>query len=161
MGGHSAVTRCQLWIGVAAAVAVTCPCNPIIAVARGADVRAHMSVTATVTERVSFHVVHQALELVVTQHDVERGYVRVSGGSTFEVGTRGNAVLDFRPRGTLVESFRVSANSLQAEFGREGTALVQRISGSRRMQIDYVFVLGSGASPGRYPWPVSLTVYPL
>lgn len=68
-------------IAVASALAALSPSKGGHGHANAAEVRTHLSVTATVIERVSLHMTHQARELNVTAEDIARGYVEVRNAS--------------------------------------------------------------------------------
>lgn len=148
-------------IAVACALAALSPARLGPGQAYAAEVRTHLSVTATVVERVNLHVVHQARALTISAEDIGRGYVEVRGASRIEIAGPRQVILEFRPTGSAVASFRVTGFALTAEFGAEGASIVQAISRMSPVELSYVFVLASDTRAGRYPWPLALTVYPL
>lgn len=131
--------------------------------AGAAEVRTYMSVSAVISQAVSIRTLHQTHALVVTAHDVERGYVTVPGASRFEIAHRGSCLLEFQAAASVFTSVKVSARGGAVEFGREGGSLLHRSSGagSTNVAVDYRFVLAPHVLPGTYPWPLTLTVLPM
>ena len=132
--------------------------------AEAADVRAFMTVSATVVDTVSIRTVYQAENLVVTAQDIERGYVEVPGASRFEIRNKGASLLEVRPLNPLFRSVRVTGPEGSAEFGAAGGTMMQKSAGNgaaANVSIGYRFELAAGISPGAYRWPVSLTVMPM
>lgn len=135
----------------------------LVGQANAADVRAHMSVSATVVDTVGIRPLHQAQNLVVTAQDVQRGYVEVPAASRFEIRSRGATVFEFRPTADIFRSVKVSSTGGAAEFGAGGGTLLQKSSGDAlaSVSVNYRFDLAAGVSPGTYRWPLALTVLPM
>jgi hypothetical protein len=132
--------------------------------AQAADVRAFMTVSATVVDTVSIRTLHQAETLVVTAQDIERGYVDVPAASRFEIRNKGPSLFEVRPLNPFFRSVRVTGPEGSAEFGAAGGTLMQRSNGNGaavNVSLGYRFELAAGITPGAYKWPVSLTVMPL
>lgn len=127
------------------------------------EVRAYMTVTATVVDTVGIRTLHQTQRLVITAQDVERGYVDVAGGSRFDLTHKGPSLFEFRPVGNLFRAVKVSGLAAAAEFNAEGGTMLQRSSGATAtsVAISYRFQLAPGISAGAYRWPLSLTVLPM
>ena len=129
-----------------------------------ADVRALMTVSATVVDTVSIRTVHQAENLVITAQDIERGYVEVPAASRFDIRNKGPSLFEVRPLNPLFKSVRVTGPEGTAEFGAAGGTMMQRSlgnAGAVSVSLGYRFELASGITPGAYKWPVSLTVMPM
>lgn len=132
--------------------------------AEAADVRALMTVSATVVDTVSIRTVHQAESIVVTAQDIERGYVDMPAASRFEIRNKGASLFEVRPLNPLFKPVRVTGPEGTAEFGAGGGTMMQRslgTSGPASVSLGYRFELAAGITPGAYKWPVSLTVMPM
>jgi hypothetical protein len=130
--------------------------------AQAGQTRAYMAVTATVVDTVSVRSLYQASSLVVTQQDVQRGYVDVPGASRFEIRNKGPCVFEFRAVGEVFRSVRVSAPQSVAEFGAGGGSMIQQGGhGAEHVAVHYRFALAPGVAAGAYDWPLALTVLPM
>src|SRR5204863_10007157 len=132
--------------------------------AHAADVRAFMTVSATVVDTVSIRTVHQAEHLVVTAQDIERGYVEVIGGSRFEVRNKGPSLIEVRPLNPIFRAVRVTGPEGSAEFDASGGTMMQRFASNGNavgVSLAYRFQLAPGVAPGAYKWPIALTLMPL
>ncbi len=126
-----------------------------------------IQVTATVLPRASLTVLHQEKDLNVSPEDVSRGYVDIP--AAFRVEVRENS-----PRGYLfffeesgvpyppVERVSVRGLGTEIEIG-PGGGFVPRphARGPVSVELSFRFSLSRDASPGTYPWPLSVSVRPL
>jgi hypothetical protein len=115
--------------------------------------RASVDISVTIPKVMQLRLVNHPASLEITSDDVARGSVRVTGAS-----------LDLLVNDRL--GFELRADLLNAMF----TAV--RIAGSPSMRfasmvgrprqqpfpVEYELQLAPGATPGRYAWPVSLSI---
>lgn len=98
----------------------------------------------------------------MTAADIERGYVDVAAASSFSVATNTALafLVDFRPRGDVFVSVRVTGLQNLVELGTHGgTALHDAARGRTSFyQLGYRFTLRPDLQPGSYPWPLEMSV---
>jgi hypothetical protein len=119
-------------------------------------------VNAVVLARTQLKPLRQPAMLVITETDIQRGYVEVSGASLFEIWSNDPAgcVLTFVSNDF---PFREAAVSL---MGREiiiyptGGMILMTVRGRQQIALDYRFILTTEAQPGTYAWPLSVSVNP-
>ena len=130
---------------------------------QAADVRALVPVSAAIVDTVDVRTLYQAQTLVITAHDVARGYVDVPAASRFHIRSKGASRFEFTSVSNVFESVRVDGVGAGAKFSRAGGTLIQtaRADAATNVSLDYRFELSTDASAGAHRWPVSLTVVPL
>lgn len=131
--------------------------------AGAAEVRAQITVSATVVDTVGIKPLYQAQDLVVTSQDIKRGFVEVPAASRFDIRNKGLTVFEFRPTADIFRSVKVTSSGAASEFGLAGGTLLQTSMGERvaSVSVNYRFVLAPGVAPGTYRWPLALTVLPM
>ncbi len=119
-------------------------------------------VSAVVLARSQLKALRQPAMLVVTEADVQRGYVEVSGASFYEIWNNSPAgcVLTLDSNGFPFREAVVTVMGREIIINPTGGIIVIPITGRREIALDYRFVLAGGAQPGTYAWPFSLTVNP-
>ncbi len=119
-------------------------------------------VNAVVLARTQLKPLRQPAFLVVTETDVQRGYVEVSGASLFEIwnNNQTGCVL------TILSSDFPFREAVVTVIGRQiivyptGGMIVMPVRGRQQITLDYRFVLTNEAQPGTYVWPLSFSVDP-
>jgi len=128
-----------------------------------AGISATMRISAVVLARANLNVLKQPQELVVTDADVRRGFVRVMEGSMLELknNTRAGCLLSFAAQGLPFQETTVSVMGRDVVLGQDGGLVNLPVIGKATVSLGYRFVLAPGTQPGTYAWPFSLSVSPL
>jgi hypothetical protein len=122
-----------------------------------------VQVNAVVLARTQLTPLRQPAMLVVTEADIERGYVEVSGASLFEIWNNNPAgcVLTFAPSDFPFREVTVTVMGREVIINPMGGMVVMSIKGRQQIALDYRFDLTSEAQPGTYAWPLSVSANPL
>lgn len=130
--------------------------------AQAAQAGAKLAVSVSVVANARLHSHHQADQLIISAADVSRGYVESPAASRFSVTTNSPAGywVVFHPQIDLFESVHINGLAHAGQVGAEGGALVHRSAqpANGTHELSYRFVLKSGTEPGRFPWPLQLSV---
>jgi hypothetical protein len=162
--GLLSADRVRRALGLQRRLMIAALLTALLGPAEAADVRAFMTVSATVVDTVSIRTIYQAESLVITAQDIGRGYVDVPVGSRFEIRNTGASLFEVRPLDPLFRSVKVTGPEGTAEFGSAGGTMLQRSvghGGSVNVALGYRFELAAGLSPGEHKWPLALTVMPM
>ncbi len=120
----------------------------------GASVAAHAQLAAALPPQV-----------LVTAHDVGRGYVEVAAASRLDIHTNARAfTLEVEPLRAPFSAVAISGLGQPVEFGSDGGSIVRRVSDTSRpvtLALRYRLLLDASALPGAYAWPVRFDVHPL
>jgi len=127
---------------------------------------AKVTISATVKERATMQVLNQVQDLVVTDADIERGYVEVSAGSRINVKTnnRAGCLLAFEllsGTSTLFHAVSVRIKGREVQFSSSGWIQQPYVLGGSIEEVTYHFMLSQDAQLGRYNWPLAISVLPL
>src|SRR3990172_2505131 len=124
---------------------------------------AKVLVSAVIPARASVKVLHQPRQLVVTDADIQRGFVEISAGSLLELRNNSLAgcLLVFEPRGLALKEALVSGLGREVTIGAGGGMTFQSFRGKLTVSLSYRFVLSDDAQPGAYDWPFFLSASPL
>ncbi|MDD2720221.1 MAG: hypothetical protein PHH47_02790 [Gallionella sp.] len=129
--------------------------------AQAGQTSASLTVSVTVLPHVKMDVQNQAMELKISQKDIQRGYIDVPAGSRFSVHTnsREGFILDFHVLADLFQSVQIRGLDSNVNFGIDGGAVTQRLAGQKQSQLElgYRFYLASDMQPGLYPWPLMVS----
>jgi hypothetical protein len=125
--------------------------------------RAYVDVSVVVPRVMQMRLLGHPFFLDITAEDIARGSVKVSGSS---IDLIANDRFGFTLRAELVNALfsTVRITGLpQPLLVTRGAAAVQMPSmvGRRKPQplvVEYELQLAADAAPGRYPWPVALTI---
>jgi hypothetical protein len=122
-----------------------------------------VQVNAVVLARTQLTPLRQPAMLVVTEADIERGYVEVSGASLFEIWNNNPAgcVLTFAPSDFPFREVTVTVMGREVIINPMGGMVVMPIKGRQQIALDYRFDLTREAQPGTYAWPLSVSANPL
>ena len=122
-----------------------------------------IQVNAVVLARTQLKPLRQPAMLVVTEADVQRGYVEVSGASLFEIWNNNPAgcVLTFESSDFPFREAAVTVMGREIIIYPRGGMIVIPARGRQQIALDYRFILTSEAQPGTYAWPLSVSVNPL
>lgn len=125
---------------------------------------AQLRVSATVLPFANLKVHNQSSILIITEGDIARGYVDVTGGSSIEVrsNSRDGYFLSFECFDSTFKEVQVDGLGKSALLG-SGTGLVPMPMQGKlvRVELNYRFVLSDDVKPGAYPWPLMLSVIPM
>jgi hypothetical protein len=121
-----------------------------------------VGVNAVVLARTQLKSLRQPTTLVVTEADIQRGYVDVSGASLLEILNNNPAgcVLTFEPSDFPFREVDVTVMGKEIIINPMGGMIVVPVKGKQQIALDYRFVLTSEALPGTYAWPLSVSVNP-
>lgn len=142
--------------GLAAVALLTC------ALAPGVSWGDRLAVWAVGLPSGNFTMAYQAAVIRITEEDIARGTVEVSGGSRLVVATDSpeEYALRFSLRSDLFRGVRIDGIGSTVELTALGGTVVRRdpATGRREIALSYRFILASDAAPGLYPWPLELSV---
>jgi hypothetical protein len=118
----------------------------------------HMN--AVVLERTQLKALLQPATLVVTEADVQQGYVDVNGTSLFEIWNNSSAgcVLIFESSDFPFQEADVFIMGREIIVYPTGGMVIIPVKGRQQIALDYRFVLSSKAQPGTYAWPLHVSV---
>ena len=121
-----------------------------------------IQVNAVVLARTQLRSLLQPAALVVTETDVQQGYVEVSGASLLEIYNNDPAgcILTFEPSDFPFREADVSVMGREIIIYPTGGMVVIPVSGRQQVALNYRFVLASETQPGTYAWPLSVSVNP-
>lgn len=137
------------------------------AASRSASGSARITVNATIPARATVKVIYQRPEVVITDADVERGYVDIPVASRIEIRNNSPAgfLLVFEGMEGPVQTFdRVYVRGLgnEVQIGSGGGWIPQPYSRDTvTMELGYRFILSKNACPGTYAWPLAISNRPL
>lgn len=124
-----------------------------------------LTVSATVLKRASLKVVAQPSAVVITEADLERGYVEVA--SPAQLAIRNNSaegyLLVFASDGDFLRQARVRGLGAEVQIGAGGGVVRQPggSTGTRVLDLGFRFELSPTARAGVYAWPMQISVVPL
>ena len=119
-----------------------------------------IGVNAVVQARTQLKSLQQPATLLVTEADIQRGYVDVSGASLLDIWTNNPAgcVLTFEPSGFPFREVDITVMGREIVINPMGGMVIMPIRGRQQIALDYRFVLTSEARPGTYAWPLYVSV---
>ena len=104
-------------------------------------------------------------QVLVTAHDVGRGYVDVPQASRLDIRTNARAfTLEIAPLGAPFSAVAISGLEQRVEFGGDGGSIVRRVPDTSRpvtLALRCRLQLDARATPGAYAWPLRFDVRPL
>lgn len=109
---------------------------------------------------------HQPQHLEITARDAAAGYVEVAGRMDLEIRSnlRNGHAMQLAVASPVVDAVEVSGLPVPVRVGALGeTVRFPRVSGGPNrtmLQLGFRVKLASHARPGRYAWPLSLTLVP-
>lgn len=157
---------------LAAAVAAVLSFAGTPATARAADAApaaglpaAKIAVMATVLPHTDFRVMRQAAEIVITNTDIDRGYVDASNASLIQVKNNSPSgyLLVFEGAGSGFREVHVKGLGRNIVISSGNGWVAQPYAGKTPvvMELSYRFLLADGLQPGTYSWPLSISINPL
>jgi hypothetical protein len=119
-----------------------------------------IQVNAVVLARTQLTPLRQPAMLVVTEADVQQGYVDVRGASLFEIWNNNpvGCVLTFEASDFPFREAAVIVMGREIILYPTGGIIVLPVRGRQQIALDYRFVLTTEAQPGTYAWPLSVSV---
>jgi hypothetical protein len=123
----------------------------------------NIQVSARVLARASVHILRQPGEIIVTDSDIQRGFIDVNAGSLVEIrsNTRAGVNLTFETDGLPFKETIVSGLGREVTLGPNGGIITCQINGTKIMALSYRFILDEYSHAGTYAWPLSLSVNPI
>jgi len=130
-----------------------------------AEVRTSFGVSATVLAVARIERQSEPRELLISADDLERGYLDVGEPTALVIHSNSASgfALDVLPLAPIAAAMIVSGCDAPASIGAEGGTIVQRWqhANAMRLALHFRLLLAPGLAPGRYPWPIALSVRPL
>ena len=124
---------------------------------------ATLQVSVTVQARALLHVESAPAGLLLTEADVQRGYVELPAASRISVRTNSPTgyLLAFEITSGLIEEIQVRGLGAETYISSMGGWVAQPYTGAvTSAELSYRLVLSKDARPGEYPWPVTLSASP-
>lgn len=126
---------------------------------------AELAVSARVLPRTTLQVRSAPLDLVISSRDVRQAYVDVNEPTRVQVSNNRSQgyVLLVTQNMPGFTALMVQGAGVEATLGGKGGEIPERgrVGLHLSFALRYRFLLGPHIEPGRYPWPVQLTVRPL
>jgi hypothetical protein len=123
------------------------------------------TVGARVLPRTTLQVKTGPTAVWIAPENVRDGYVDVAEPTLIEVVNNNPTgyTLVITPQTTLFSSLTVHGAGVDTTFGNDGGSIVERgqTGSSLALRLTYRFDLTPSVAPGRYPWPIQLSVQPL
>ncbi len=121
-----------------------------------------IKVNAVIPARTQLKSIQQPATFLVTEADVQRGYVDVSGASLFEIWNNNPAgcVLTFESSDFPFREAAVTIMGRVIIVYPTGGMIDLSMMGRHRIALDYRFILTNESQPGTYAWPISVSVNP-
>jgi hypothetical protein len=129
--------------------------------ARQTSPPASFAVNVVVLPYARYDVPRQAKTLTITQADVKRGYVDVSGATHLHVqsNVRGDVFLNFHLVAAVFDKVKITGLIGTVELGSTGGTMRQpNVMPQMELYLSYRFFLVPGVRPGDHPWPLALSV---
>jgi hypothetical protein len=147
--GRAALSACAL-----AAVGLVAADEVQTRLRVGASVPAHAQLAAALPPQV-----------LVTAHDVGRGFVEVGAISRLDIRTNARAFsLEIEPLRAPFRAVTITGLEQRVELGSDGGSIVRRVPDSSQavtLALRYRLQLDASATPGAYAWPLRFDVRPL
>lgn len=125
---------------------------------------AKVEVTVTVLPRATLKVIHQTQEFIITNTDIQRGYVDVQLASRLEIRNNSPAgyLLIFEGNVLPIKEIHVKGvgNEVIISSG-SGWIPQPNVRGAVTLELSYRFILSENAQPGTYAWPLNMSLQPL
>ena len=135
------------------------------AAAGAKEVRAELSVTATVRAVANVDVQSTPAALEISALDVQRGYIDVPQPTQLVVRSNSASgfALDVLTVAPIVSAMTIQGLDSELALGADGGSAVQRWQRPQALSLSlkFRFSLLPGLTPGVYPWPVRVAVRPL
>jgi hypothetical protein len=152
------------WLGLCRlAVLVTALAG--YATAEAAQSTTTFGVSVRVLARATLNVSSQPPDVVISQADVQRGFVDVAEPMHLEISTNDPTgyVLLVLPQSPWFSQVTVRSAGGEVTLGNEGGTVVERgrTAPTTSLELTWRFALAPDMVPGRYPWPLHLAVQPL
>lgn len=128
------------------------------------EAQTHFHVGASVAARAQL-AVELPPHVLITAHDIGRGFVEVDATSHLDVRTNARAfALEVEPLRAPFSAVAITGLEQRVEFGSDGGSIVRRVPDTSRpvtLTLRYRLQLDASAAPGAYAWPVRFDVRPL
>ena len=149
-----------VWASLIAALALASVHASPVPDATAGSFSTAIRVNAVVLARTQLTPLQQPAMLVVTEADVQRGYVEVSGASIFEIWNNDPAgcVLTFESSDFPFREVAITVMGREIIVYPTGGMIVLPVRGRQLVALDYRFVLTNEARSGAYAWPISVSV---
>lgn len=130
-----------------------------------AQVRTQLGVSATVLPIARLQLSSAPTELQLSVEDLRRGFIDVTQPTSIVINSNSaqGIALELLTLNPMLRSMVVEGLDSAQMLGADGGTLVRRWNGpqSLRLSLKFRLLLAPGLAPGRYPWPLRLSVRPL
>ena len=160
---EAAVSIQQRLVAIALALALAAAAGapaPVMASEGASQAKSSVNFVVRIPVVVRLHPISQGDSVTVTAADIERGFVEVPAGSRFELIANAAHTMHFSAQGGWFRAVKVSGLGGDLTLGPSGGEFLQahRLPSPEIHELDYRFELGPDAVPGRYAWPLALSV---
>lgn len=120
-------------------------------------------VSAVIPAQASVKILSQPPNVLVTEEDVQRGFVEVKGASLIEMksNSAGGCLVVIEAQGLPFKEALVNGLGGEVSIGPQGGMVTQTFLGKMRALLNVRFMLSADARPGVYQWPFVLDAMPL
>ncbi len=137
----------------------------LLVIAKASELMTTVPVSVTVVANAKLEIAYQALDLNITQSDISRGYVDAPSALRFSVLTNSKYgfLMNFYPVGDIFKSAQVDGIVGNINIDEAGGTIVQRgvFPQNVKYELNFRFILRPNLSPGRYAWPLQISVQAL
>lgn len=154
------VSREKIAAALIAALLTVTVCEDAAAQSRGQVLSTQITVTARVLARASLRLLSQPAQIVVTDADIEKGYLDVNAGSLIEIKNNNptGIYMIFETSGLPFKEVLISGFGRQVSLGQNGGIIANQIIGTSIVSLTYRFIFDKQMHPGKYVWPLSISV---
>lgn len=121
-----------------------------------------VNVSTRVVTTLRYQALHQERNLIITEHDIERGYVDISNGLVLSIRTnsKNGYVLWFSVNNSLLRdvtvvsaknTYRLSQSGYEVHMPHHGRSYFTE-------KLSFRLHLSPNAKPGMHPWPFAIMV---
>jgi hypothetical protein len=123
-----------------------------------ASASARVMVSAVIPARASINVIRQVPTIVVTDADVQRGFVEVADATLIELKNNSShgCLLIFETHDLPFREATVNILGREVAIGPGGGMLAHQGLGTVALPLSYRFALNDNMQPGTYAWPFTL-----
>ena len=137
----------------------------LLVIAKASELMTTVPVSVTVVDNAKLEIAYHALDLNITQSDISRGYVDAPSALRFSVLTNSKYgfLMNFYPVGDIFKSAQVDGIVGNINIDEAGGSIVHRgvFPQNVKYELNFRFILRPNLSPGRYAWPLQISVQAL
>ncbi len=119
-----------------------------------------LNISTRVVQFLKYSILHQEINLVLGEADIERGYVDISRGMVLSVRSNSNNgyLVWFSTDSALLGDVTVFSENNAYRLSRSGNEVHMPFQGNNfsQKELSFRFHLSEDAVPGTYQWPVAV-----